>query len=389
MLCISCQQKIPDGSLFCNHCGKRQRGTIAPRKRPKARRAKGSGSIVFIKGLSSPYRARYCGRNLGYFPTVLAAQDAIESAKASGPDLEYRNYTMQQVFDAVTSDRDWASRSDKYRADTKTTWKYMSELHNKLARDVRKEDFQNIIYRAQDEDKSQSHQLKLRVLAKKLCQFCVQHGIHSVDYSEGLKVNNNIKSQRVPFSDADLRAIYAHRQDRAAAIIWFLCATGCRPGELGKILRDDSIDTKRHGVWLAGSKTVAGRNRFVAIDPVTWEVFMRFYRAAAPGAPIFTGKNGGPWDVAGFRRYEFYPELESLGIPTGKYILYSCRHTFATLAERSGVDKATLQRAMGHEIGSTVTDDHYIDQVAHVDTALSEFNKLSKSISSIVSKVSR
>ena len=388
MLCISCHQEIPEGSLYCNHCGKRQRGQPA-RRRPKARRAKGSGSIVRIKGLSRPYRARYRGQNLGYFASTAAAQAAIDAAMATGPDLEYRSYTMRQVYDAVTSDRDWASKSAKYKADTQSSWNYMYELHGRLARDVRKEDFQNIIYRAQDEDKSQSHQLKLRVLAKKLCLFCVQHGIHSVDYSEGLKVNNNIKTQRIPFSDDDLRTIYAHRQDRAAAIIWFLCATGCRPGELGKIVKDDRIDTKRRGIWLAGSKTAAGRNRFVSVDPVTWEIFMRFYLAAAPGAPIFTGKNGGPWDVASFRRYEFYPELESLGIPPGKYILYSCRHTFATLAERSGVDKATLQRAMGHEIGSTVTDDHYIDQTAHVDSALGEFEKLGNSLSSIIGKVSK
>lgn len=388
MLCISCQQEIPDGSLFCNHCGKRQRGKPSPRKRPKARRAKGSGSVIFVKGLSRPYRARYCGYNLGYYPSPAAAQEAIDAAKAASPDLEYRSFTMQQVFDAITSDRDWAAKSAGYKADTQSSWNYMFELHDKLARDVRKEDFQNIIYRAQDEGKSQSHQMKLRVLAKKLCLFCVQHGIHSVDYSDGLKVNNNIKSQRIPFSDADLRTIYAHRSDRAAAIIWFLCATGCRPGELGKIIKDDSIDSKRHGIWLAGSKTAAGRNRFVSVDPVTWDIFMRFYRSAAPGAPIFTGKNGGPWDVSSFRRYEFYPELESLGIPPGKYILYSCRHTFATLAERSGVDKSTLQRAMGHEIGSSVTDEHYIDQRAHVDTAIGEFEKLANSISSIVSKVS-
>lgn len=387
MLCISCHQEIPEGSLYCNHCGKRQRGQPA-RRRPKARRAKGSGSIVRIKGLSRPYRARYRGQNLGYFASTAAAQAAIDAAMATGPDLEYRNYTMQQVYDAVTSDRDWASKSAKYKADTQSSWNYMYELHGRLARDVRKEDFQNIIYRAQDEDKSQSHQLKLRVLAKKLCLFCVQHGIHSVNYSEGLKVSNNIKTQRIPFSDDDLRTIYAHRQDRAAAIIWFLCATGCRPGELGKIVKDDRIDAQRRGIWLAGSKTAAGRNRFVSVDPVTWEIFMRFYRAAAPGAPIFTGKNGGPWDVASFRRYEFYPELESLGIPPCKYILYSCRHTFATLAERSGVDKAALQRAMGHEIGSTVTDDHYIDHTAHVDSALGEFKKLGNSISSIIGKVS-
>ena len=380
MLCSRCRREIPDGSRYCNICGKRQ-GKATPK--PKARRAKGNGSIIKKKGLKRPYLARYDGAYLGYYLTAEQAEEAISAAKAKGPDLAYGNYTMQKVFDALTSTREWESKSAGYKADTKSTWNYMVELHQMKAKDVRHETLQAVIYRAQDEDKSQSHQHKLRVLMKKLCRWCMQHGIHAVDYSEGLSINNNIKGERTAFTDSDLKKIYQHRDDRACAITWILCMTGCRPVDLGKIRKNGAIDMKRRGIWLEGSKTAAGKNRFVLVDEITWDIFLRFYDEAKPMEPIFKNKTGGPWDASSFRRYEFYQMLDNLNIPSEKYVLYSCRHTFATLAERSGVDKESLQRAIGHEIGSGVTDEHYIDQATHVDKAVSEFAKMGAQIKKI------
>lgn len=381
MTCVRCSRDIPEGALFCPWCGKRQTAAT----RPKARRAKGNGSIARLQGRSAPYKAVYKGAYIGCYKTKQDAERAILAASEQEPDLEYRNYTMQQVYDAVTSDRAFRQNTEKYQLDVASAWNYMTELHNIKAINVRKETLEGILYRAEDEGKSKSHQHKLRSLMHKLCMFCVQHGIHQTDYSEGLRLTADVKGQRVPFADEDLRLLYKHRYERVPGIIWFLCMSGCRLVDIAKITRNDCIDFERHGIRLEGSKTAAGKNRYILLDPITWDVFMRFCDATKPGQRIFRSPNGSAWNIRNFRTREFYTGLEEIGVQDPhRYVPYSCRHTFASLAAKANVDKEALQRAIGHQIGSSVTDDYYISQDAHIAAAQEEFEKMANEIKCII-----
>lgn len=388
--CIRCHRDIPDDSRFCLYCGRRQ-GTAPQRK--KARRPRGTGSITKTTGHpSKPYLARLSGRYVGRYAGAEEAKAALTQAQSlivsRGQDSQYIDWTLAQVYEAVISDRAWASKSPSYLRDTRSTWKYMEELHDLKASNVYVDDFQGVIYRAQDEGKSPSHQKKLRTLAIKLCTWCRSHGIHAYDRAEGLTIAGKDQRERVAFADADLATIYRHRSERAAGIIWFLCATGCRLADLPKIRKNSDIDTANQGIWLEGSKTRAGKGRYIKLDPITWrDVFLPLYIAAAPGAVIFTSPTGAAWSSDNFRHREFYPALANMGIQPvpkkgelAKYIPYTCRHTFATLADRAAVDKAVLQRAIGHEIGSSVTDAHYVDRTQQVQDATLEFAKLAATL---------
>jgi len=292
---------------------------------------------------------------------------------------------MQQVYDAVVSDRAFRQNSEKYQQDVEYTWRYMTELHKIKAANVRKETLEAILFRAEDEGKSKSHQHKLRSLMHKLCMWCVQHGIHQTDYSDGLKLTADVKGQRVPFDDADLRLLYQHRYERVPGIIWFLCLSGCRMADLAKIARNECIDFERHGIWLEGSKTAAGKNRYIILDPITWDVFMHFYDAAKPGQKIFRSPTGSAWNTRNFRVREFYSGLEEIGVKNPhRYVPYSCRHTYASIATKAKVDKEALQLAIGHQIGSSVTDDYYISQDSHISVAMEEFAKLADEVKHIV-----
>lgn len=42
MKCVKCEQEIPDGSVYCNYCGKKQ----ITQERKRQRRANGEGSLI-------------------------------------------------------------------------------------------------------------------------------------------------------------------------------------------------------------------------------------------------------------------------------------------------------------------------------------------------------
>ena len=91
------------------------------------------------------------------------------------------------------------------------------------------------------------------------------------------------------------------------------------------------------------------------------------------------------WNIRNFRTREFYTGLEEIGVQDPhRYVPYSCRHTFASLAAKANVDKEALQRAIGHQIGSSVTDDYYISQDAHISAAQEEFEKMANEIKCII-----
>lgn len=385
MRCTNCKKRVPDAP-YCQRCGYYM-GVEIPKRKTK-RRPNGAGTIVKIDRLRKPYRACYKGVYLGYFTTAIQAEQAIFEAKGN-KDIDKLQYTLQDVYDAVTGTREWQRKSKSHKVNTQTMWNYMTELHSVRAVSVTNEMLQDVLYRAEDEGKSQSYQLKLRLLMRQLCLWCRQHGLHKMDYSEGLVVEGKVKGVRNAFEDKDLAILYEHREERVPAILWILCCTGWRFADLEKILRDERIDLQAHSILLEGSKTEAGRERYSVMDDITWGIFMRFYLATKPGDYIFKSPTGGRWNTHNFRAREFYPCLEKLGIQpapqkgeTPKYVPYSVRHTFATLSDRAGVDKETIQRAIGHVPGSSVTDDHYIHD--HNQKAILEFKKLNIKIAEIV-----
>ena len=112
---------------------------------------------------------------------------------------------------------------------------------------------------------------------------------------------------------------------------------------------------------------------------------MHFCNDTKPGQRIFRSPNGSAWNIRNFRIREFYTGLEEIGVQNPhRYVPYSCRHTFASLAAKANVDKEALQRAIGHQIGSSVTDDYYISQDAHIAVAQEEFEKMANEIKCII-----
>jgi integrase len=119
-----------------------------------------------------------------------------------------------------------------------------------------------------------------------------------------------------------------------------LIYTGLRIGELFNMRAKDVHDE----YCIGGSKTETGKNRIVPIPSEIRGFFKYFLSIAESGGLLLSGYCGN-LNLNSFRRHDYYPLLESLKIT--KKSPHSTRHTYASMAVRSGIKPELLQKILG------------------------------------------
>ena len=106
-------------------------------------------------------------------------------------------------------------------------------------------------------------------------------------------------------------------------------------------------------------------------------IFEAKYVTSVENGPLFPNGKGGFWNEKNWRNRKFYHFLEEIGIQpnpydengkrkpefAGKlatYTPYTTRHTYASLCDRTGVNKDILKRAVGHTPKSKTLDEVYL-----------------------------
>ena len=100
MLCKKCKKRIPDGSVFCNFCGKKQFTAKAKHRK----RAHGTGTIRKDTRYKSPYIAiapassHGAGRvYIGSYPDLKSAQEALDDYIKHGKPELY-GATLEDIY---------------------------------------------------------------------------------------------------------------------------------------------------------------------------------------------------------------------------------------------------------------------------------------------------
>lgn len=381
MICKKCKKTIPEDSIYCNHCGKKQTSAPKPRHR---KRAHGSGTIRKDTRYKKPYiaiapsSAHGAGRiYIGSYPDMKSAQEALE---------DYLKHGRPELYGATLSDiyTQWSDIHYKRIKDPTVwlaMWKRLEPIHNVKMSEIRTAHFQPFVNAAT----SKSSATKLKSLALMLCRYAMENDLIDKNYAEFIKLPKFEKTEKIIFTSEQINTLWEHSDDKRIQVILAMIYMGFRLGEIISLTKDNiHLDD---GYVIGGIKTEAGIDRVIPFPPNIPEIkgFFCNWLQLCGNDKLF------PTDEKQFRHFYFYQPLSELGMIDGKlrpgsgnsWIFpdkhhltpHSTRHTFASLSASAGMQPENLQRIIGHADYST-TADIYIHK--DISELVKEMSKLKR-----------
>lgn len=334
MKCRKCKEEIPDSSKFCSFCGAKQ--VLKTEKRKTAKRPNGTGTVYKLSGpRKRPWAAARNKNIIGYYETKTAALEAL--SRLSGRDIDERyNMTFAQVFAAWKAEH-FREISASAKESYTHAYKLFHTLHSKKFRSLKTADFQEVI--DQHFHKSYSMVSKLKQLLTQMSTWAMREEIITVNLAAYVRLPENVKKEKEIFTEEEIRKLAGDSSETAKIILMLIC-TGMRIGELFSLPLADCHDT----YVIGGEKTEAGRNRVIPIRP-EGRGYFAYFAAQAKGPLLLSGYTG-QHIPNNFRRRDYYPLLDKLGIP--RKSPHATRHTYASRARRDGVPPEILQKILGH-----------------------------------------
>lgn len=340
MLCVKCKSELPPGAMYCPKCGKKQAAS-PPRKRMK--RPNGTGTVYKLSGRrTKPWAAAKEKVIIGYYQTRTEALEALE--KLSGMDIvENYNMTFSQVYQGWSKEH--FPKLSKWGVQAyEGSYKAFSSLHQRKFRSLRTSDFQAVLDAI--EGKSEVKK-KHKQLLGQMSKWAMREEIIATNYAQFVEIEPSPKKEKEIFTAEDIEKLTKNNSE-TAKIILMLIYTGMRIGELFSLTLQDY-----HGDYVVGgSKTEAGRNRIIPIRPEGKTLFAYFAGQATD--PLLLSGYTGQKNPNNFRRRDYYPLLDKLGI--ARKSPHSTRHTFTSWAVKSGMSPEILQKILGHADFSTTAN---------------------------------
>ena len=286
---------------------------------------------------------------LGYYPTKKDALEALAAYARKTVDDRF-NMTFAEVYESWKKEHFRTLSKDGVSV-YEHAYKSCKTVEKRKIRELRTDDFQQIIDKQVSEGKARSTVEKTRLLAGQLCKWAIREEIITVNYSEYVKLPKQAKKEKEIFSDREIDVLFANDADDTVKLILVMIFTGLRIGELMTVERGKvNLEV---GYMMAGIKTEAGRDRIIPISEKVLP-YVRYFLDRAPNDGLLMEGYDGNRSVQNFRKRDFYPALEKLGIK-GK-TPHSTRHTFASMMAKANVKPEILQKIIGHAKYSTTAE---------------------------------
>lgn len=382
MLCKKCKKEIESDSVYCRFCGSKQ----TREKNKTLKRANGTGSVKRLTGRrKKPWVALISkgGKQIpiGYFDK---RTDALNALNAVSPDSisERYNQTIEDIYN------DWKALHFKGLSRNgeqgyKTAWAYFESVKDIKMRDAKTDTFQACVKAATEKGHTRAVCEKIKHLASQLCKFAMQSDLINKNYAQFLILPKPTSKEKEIFTDEEIALLKQHDYDERAKIVLSLIYSGFRIDELLSLETKNVFIDDRYMV--GGIKTEAGKDRIVPISDEIYSYIKQWYNESIMDKTklIIPNNNGKKRDAMNFRKREFYPILEELGIQhhvdkehPARLTPHCCRHTFASLAVKAGMKPEVLQAIMGHADYSTTADVYVHQNIAELINGMHKIDRL-------------
>lgn len=364
MVCKKCRKEIPDISIYCMFCGRKQVNADRIKRRPN-----GAGSVYRMSGSrSKPWRAviREGTRRIqvGTYATQTEALKALAAYEPQGSVVR-NDMTLEDIYEAwIETKRESLSESSLVMYDA--AWKQLTSIRTLPIAELRTQDYQKIIDSLRG-SKSRSSLSKIKILASQLCKWACQNDIIDKNYAEFIELPGEKKEEgRMYFTDDEIGILWKNAAEPAVQIVLAMIYTGMRINELfslkvSDVHMDEPIqDGRKVSYVIGGEKTEAGKNRVIVLHSKIVPYFAEW--VAQGNGYLLVNANGDMINDRTWRRKHYYPTLERLGIE--QISPHKARHTFATKGAKAGISQVVLQHLLGHASYET-TADYY----THIDLA--------------------
>lgn len=384
MFCIKCKVEIPDNSIFCNICGKKQVSTA----RKKQRRAHGSGSIKKLSGnRSKPYAAFYSingeQKFLGSFVSEKEASLFLQNFNAERYS-DKSKWSVNQFYQLWLSSEHYSKLSKSAHQSYAAAWNRLRSIENLKMATIKTSDIQYIIdtavktkrYKTRTEEeikamKPSDREKYLAAVAKPdeplgydgkkdikelagfLCVLAMKDDVINKNYAELVTIASDTnKTEKRILTEDEVRKIFDNDDLLSAKITLIYLYTGFRARELLSLKKSNTDLNKR--TLISGSKTEAGQNRVVPIHKDIYKYIEYFYNLA-PNCPFLITNKGKAINYEYYTRKMLFPLFDQLSIPyededgNKTLTLHSTRHYFTNNAIESHVKPEALQKIVGHK----------------------------------------
>ena len=361
MNCIKCKAEIPDGSLYCNYCGKKQ---TAEKKRAVKVRGNGMG-CAYKRGNTwtacvtldwtmpeDPAAPKVPIRKTkGGFPTKRDALAYCPTLKAGGVNPKSEAPRLSTYWKSY-SEGEMLKLSKGKQCDYRKAWTKLKPLH-----DIRVDAITVDLLRkaVSDACPTFSTAKTCKGLLSNLFELAGADRFASRDLPHFISLPKNEEKERLPFTKEEQRSLWNayDNGDSRAAIPLLMIYTGMMPGE-AMMLKVENIDLEKRMIIRNGLKTEVRRETPIVLADCIVPIVEDLIAHAQPSGYI--------WKRVKKEWYQnYYDVLEAAGCR--KLHPYSCRHTTATaLAVDQNVSPQTIRKIMRW---STVK---MLDHYAHPQT---------------------
>ena len=343
MQCIKCRAELPDGAVYCPACGKKQ----TSQQRKALKRPNGTGTVYKLSGRRKrPWVASKARVVIGYYETKTEALRALERVSEATVTDKY-NMTFAEVYQAWNKEH-YKKVGAKGKEQYERAYDVFKPLHDRKFRTLRKSDYQAVL--EPHMSKSYSTVSKYKQLITQMSAWALDEDIITVNYASRVALPENQTTEKDIFSNDDIQKLVDDDSETAKVILMLIC-TGMRINELFQLPLEDY-----HGDYVVGGeKTEAGRNRVIPIISEGRKYF-DYFAQRAKGSLLLSGYTG-QHVAANFRRRDYYPLLERLGIR--KMSPHSTRYTYTSWAVESDIKAAHLKKILGHKSITTTIDNYY------------------------------